>query len=237
MCILIKNDIFEREEAEKKQNNDFDPSVSQKINQAGQTLDKRMPKKDWKPSTDRIVNGDPIKNYISKLEYKNVLDQQVLEKQLSRAHEEKVREMQLKIEELRLSKEKLKRELEDKTVVSNFPRAKKDQKQQQQPHLHIPSSVINSVDTTNEDIYSQPKRIHRTSKSNGIGLGGGGGVIILQPGDPNTKKNKPSIYNYSSRKSSDNKLSSRRDLHESASRSEMEVFGSQNQVILRREKL
>jgi len=54
---------------------------------------------------------DQLKKYIEKLQYKNTLDQQVLEKNLRKRHEEEKRILEEKIEELKYAQEKMKEKL------------------------------------------------------------------------------------------------------------------------------
>lgn len=144
----------------------------------------------WKPSSDRLTSdADALKNYINKLEYQKILDKQVLEKQLQKEHDQKVREMEDIIEALRLSRERLMKELESSSTTPKGRLA----------HQKIYKESV-SQPPTNRLV----KHHHNT-------LGGAGSPITLQPGD---RSNKSLLHNPSSKRTlHENKLSSRRDLH------------------------
>lgn len=150
----------------------------------------------WKPSTDRLTNdADNLKNYINKLEYQKILDQQVLEKQLQKAHDQKVREMEDIIEGLRLSRERLMKELESNSTT---------------PKTKMAHRKIYKESTSQPPANRNPQHLQYAQ-----GGGGADSPITLQPGDLNPKSNKSLLNNHSSKRAlHENKLSSRRDLYE-----------------------
>jgi len=164
-------------------------------------MEKPLPILELQPSADRLaIDSEALKNYIAKLEYKKELDQQVSEKQLQRAHEEQLRQMADKIEELKLSKQKMKKELDEKSHAINMTLLRRNQQAFQ------------------EENYSQSRHPVSNLRLHGNNLGGGGGgsggIIVLQPGDA-TSKGKSMMYNFSSKKNLEHKLSARRELQDS----------------------
>lgn len=145
----------------------------------------------WKPSTDRIINeNENLKSKITKLEYQKMLDQQVLEKQLQKAYEQKVNEMEDMILQLRFERDKLAQEKNEGAPTSNRKPGHR---------LFDQSSSLSPRDRNVTISYTNNHS--RKTLHGGGGGSGAGAPIFIQPGDSNLKSIRSSRnYHNSSKK-------------------------------------